>query len=101
MFALGAEAPAMNSGKVVYVGACDVLGNFVVVDHGWGLKSWYAHLSEVSVAVGDTVNKGQTLGKVGKTGFINIHRLHVMVTAAGVPVSPYQLQDYELKYAVN
>ena len=90
-----------TSGKVVYVGACDVLGNFVVVDHGWGLKSWYAHLSEVSVAVGDTVNKGQTLGKVGKTGFINIHRLHVMVTAAGVPVSPYQLQDYELKYAVN
>ena len=101
MFALGAEAPAMNSGKVIYVGACDVLGKFVVVDHGWGLKSWYAHLSEQSVAVGDTVTKGQTIGKVGKTGFIPTHRLHIMVTANGVPVSPYPLQDYGLVYQGN
>lgn len=101
MFALGAEAPAMNSGKVVYVGACNVLGKFVVVDHGWGLKSWYAHLSETSVAVGDTVTKGQTLGKVGKTGFIPTHRLHIMITANGVPVSPYPLQDYGLIYSAN
>lgn len=101
MFALGAEAPAMNSGKVVYVGACDVLGKFVVVDHGWGLKSWYAHLSETSVAVGDTVNKGQTIGKVGNTGFIPSHRLHVMVTVVGVPVSPYPLQDFGLIYPTN
>lgn len=101
MFALGAEAPAMNSGKVVYVGACDVLGKFVVIDHGWGLKSWYAHLSETSVTVGDTVNKGQTVGKVGNTGFIPSHRLHVMVTVAGIPVSPYPLQDFGLIYPTN
>lgn len=98
VFNLGAEIPAMNSGKVVYVGTCDILGKFVVVDHGMGLKSWYAHMSEASVSVGDMVNKGQTIGKVGKTGFVTTHRLHVMITANGVPVSPYPLQDNGLIY---
>ncbi len=101
MFAQGAEIPAMNSGKVVYVGSCDILGKFVVVDHGWGLKSWYAHMSETSVGVGDTVTKGQTLGKVGKTGFIPTNRLHVSITVAGIPVSPYPLQDHGLVYPEN
>ena len=98
VFNLGAEIPAMNSGKVVYVGTCDILGKFVVVDHGMGLKSWYAHMSEASVSVGDMVNKGQTIGKVGKTGFVTTHRLHVMITANGVLVSPYPLQDNGLIY---
>ena len=101
MFAQGAEIPAMNSGKVVYVGSCDILGKFVVVDHGWGMKSWYAHMSETSVAVGDVVNKGQTLGKVGSTGFIPTHRLHIAITVAGIPVSPYPLQDFGLVYPAN
>lgn len=101
MFALGAEAPALNSGKVVYVGSCDILGKFVVVDHGWGLKSWYAHLSEYSVSVGDTVTKGQTLGKVGSTGFIPTHRLHIGFTVNGIAVSPYPLQDDGLIYPNN
>lgn len=101
MFAQGAEIPAMNSGKVVYVGSCDILGKFVVVDHGWGMKSWYAHMSETSVAVGDVVNKGQTLGKVGSTGFIPTHRLHIAITVAGIPVSPYPLQDFGLIYPAN
>ena len=73
----GVDVPTMASGKVVYVGNCDVLGNFVVVDHGYGLKTWYAHLSEISVSVGDVVKTSQTLGKTGNTGFTLDNRLHI------------------------
>lgn len=83
----------MSSGKVVYKGACDVLGNFVVVDHGYGLKTWYAHLSEISVSVGDIVTTSQTLGKTGNTGFTLENRIHVEFTVFDVPVAPFSLWD--------
>lgn len=89
----GIEVPAMSSGKVVYKGACDVLGNFVVVDHGYGLKTWYAHLSEISVSVGDIVTTSQTLGKTGNTGFTLENRIHVEFTVFDVPVAPFSLWD--------
>lgn len=89
----GIDVPAMSSGKVVYTGFCDVLGNFVVVDHGYGLKTWYAHLSEISVSVGEVVRTSQTLGKTGNTGFIIENRLHVEFTVFGVPVAPFSIWD--------
>ena len=89
----GIDVPVMSSGKVVYTGFCDVLGNFVVVDHGYGLKTWYAHLSEISVSVGDVVRTSQTLGKTGNTGFIVENRLHVEFTVFDVPVAPFSIWD--------
>ncbi len=89
----GVDVPVMNKGKVVYTGNCDVLGTFVVVDHGLGLKSWYAHLSSVSVAVGDTLTSGQIIGKTGKTGLTLDKRLHIGLTVGEVPVAPYALWE--------
>ena len=89
----GVDVPTMASGKVVYVGNCDVLGNFVVVDHGYCLKTWYAHLSEISVSVGDVVKTSQTLGKTGNTGFTLDNRLHIEFTVFDVPVAPFSIWD--------
>ena len=89
----GVDVPAMASGKVAYVGFCDVLGNFVVIDHGYGLKTWYAHLSEITVSAGDTVRTSQPLGKTGSTGFITENRLHVEFTVFNIPVAPFSLWD--------
>lgn len=89
----GIDVPAMASGKVVYKGNCDVLGNFVVVDHGYGLKTWYAHLSEISVSVGDVVKTSQTLGKTGNTGFTLENRLHIEFTVYDIPVAPFSIWD--------
>lgn len=89
----GVDVPAMNSGKIVYKGNCDVLGNFVVIDHGYGLKTWYAHLSEISVSVGDIVTKSQIIGKTGNTGFTLEKRLHVEFTVQNIPVAPFSIWD--------
>ena len=91
--AAGVDVPAMSSGKVAYVGFCDVLGNFVVLDHGYGLKTWYAHLSEISVSVGDIVRISQPVGKTGNTGFITENRLHVEFTVFDIPVAPFSIWD--------
>ena len=81
----------MNAGRVVYVGSCDVLGQFVVVDHGLGLKSWYAHLGSASVKVGDTVETGGILGLTGDSGLTPTGRVHVGFTVGEIPVTPYGL----------
>lgn len=89
----GVDVPAMASGKVVARGNCDVLGNYVVVDHGYGLKTWYAHLSEIAVSVGDIVKTAQSLGKTGNTGFTLENRLHIEFTVYDVPVAPFSIWD--------
>lgn len=87
--ASGVEIPAMNSGKVVYVGTSTLLGKCVVIDHGYGLKTWYAHLSEISVSKDDIVKQGQSIGKTGTTGLASEkYRLHIGVTIYDIPVAP-------------
>lgn len=66
----GQELKAANSGKVVYAGTTVLLGNTVIIDHGYGILSYYGNLASISVAVGDSVEKGKTvIGKAGSTGF--------------------------------
>ncbi len=61
---------AANTGKVVYAGTTTLLGNTVIIDHGFGILSYYGNLESISVAVGDEVSKGATvIGKAGSTGF--------------------------------
>lgn len=60
---------AIGSGKVVKTGYNAYLGNYVVVSHGAGLATWYAHLSNFDVSEGDYVLRGEIVGKTGKTGF--------------------------------
>lgn len=82
---------AVNSGKVISVGENDLLGRFIVIDHGMGLQSWYVHLGEVSVNAGDAVTYEQVIGKTGTSGFLEHSDIgfSMMFTVNGVPVCPY------------
>ncbi len=79
-------------GKVVFAGETRLSGRTVVVDHGGGLKSLYAHLDSMAVSVGDVVEKGRLLGIVGSTGFCDGRTLHFGLYVFDVPVRYY---DYE------
>ena len=92
---------ATNAGKVVYVGEQAVSGKLVVIDHGLGIKSWYMHMSEISVNVGDVVEKGAVLGVVGNTGFTTTYNLHYEITIHGVTVNPYSLWDDGVKMQIG
>ncbi len=85
----GADVYAVMAGEVVYSGYLTTTGYVVVVDHGWGLRSWYCHLSKCSVAVGDTVEKGGIVGLSGDTGFAMTGRTHIGLTVGDVPVRIY------------
>ena len=67
---------SLNSGKVIYTGSCELLGKFVVIEHGLGLKTWYCNLSHINVMVGDYVSLGTQIGRSGthytsgKDGFL-------------------------------
>ncbi len=85
---------AINNGTVVFVGYLDLSGHTVVIDHGLGLKSWYCHLGNTAVKVGDSVVKGDSLGIAGSTGFTERVKVHAGVSVYGVPVCPYDLEKY-------
>jgi len=95
------KVKAVNAGKVVYVGEQTYSGRLVVVDHGFGLKSWYMNMSEISVQVGDMVEKGAELGVVGDTGFANGVNLHYELTINGVSVSPYSVEEEGIKMYIG
>lgn len=84
----GVPVVAPASGVVVRTGYEALYGNLVVVDHGAGYRSVYAHLSAVSVSEGDIVNRGDELGKVGTTGRSTGPHLHYEVRVNGLPVNP-------------
>ena len=85
----GSEVFAGNNGIVVFAGYTELGGNTVVIEHGYGLKTWYSHLSEMKVAVGAEVKKGDAIGIVGSTGFTNQTGVHAGMSIYGVAVSPY------------
>ncbi len=84
----GAPVYAANRGRVVHAGWLDIYGNCVILDHGMGLQSLYAHLSSVGVRVGDMVDKGALLGHTGSTGLAGGDHLHFTMLLAGRPISP-------------
>lgn len=84
----GATVLASASGVVVKSGYEALSGNMVVVDHGAGYRSVYAHLSSCSVEEGAFVNRGEELGKVGSTGRSTGPHLHYEVRVNGLPVNP-------------
>jgi len=85
--------PAANSGVVAFAGPLSIYGNAVVVDHGLGLQTLYAHLSSIAVKEGDPVVKEQELGRTGSTGFALGDHLHYEVLINGVSVTPLEWWD--------
>src|SRR2546422_9835763 len=68
-------------------------GNTVIVDHGLGLQTLYGHLSSIAVKLGDSVAKGQELGRSGATGLALGDHLHYEVLVHGVSVTPIEWWD--------
>lgn len=86
--AYGADVRATASGRVAFAGAAGGYGNMVEVDHGDGLSTRYAHLSQIEVAEGQTVAKGAVVGLIGTTGRSTGPHLHYEVRIDGEAVDP-------------
>ncbi len=85
---MGTPARAAAGGKVLRAERAGAYGNLVVVDHGGGLQTRYAHLSAFDVQPGDIVEAGDTVGRVGSTGRSMGPHLHFEVFRGGKPVDP-------------
>ncbi len=79
---------AAAAGTVIHAGWLGGYGNLVVVDHGNGLATAYAHASAILVAVGQQVAQGETLSLVGSTGNSSGPHLHFEVRVNGIAVDP-------------
>jgi len=84
---------AANAGTVLNASWLGIYGNCVIVDHGMGVQSLYGHLSSFDVKVGDTVTRGQTLGRSGMTGLAGGDHLHFTMLVAGRMVTPVEWWD--------
>jgi hypothetical protein len=85
--------PAANRGVVMLADYFGIYGNTVVLDHGYGLMSLYSHLSTIEVEEGQTVERGQSLGRTGATGLAGGDHLHFTTLVGGMPVNPTQWWD--------
>jgi murein DD-endopeptidase MepM/ murein hydrolase activator NlpD len=89
----GAPIEASNSGLVIFADDIGIYGNCVIIDHGMDLFSLYAHLSSMSVSVGDRVEKNDTLGLSGATGLAGGDHLHFAILLGGTYVEPLEWWD--------
>ncbi len=84
----GTPVMASGTGIVTFAGWNGAYGQVIVLDHGYGYKSVYAHLNDMSVHVGDRIKKGNTIGSVGTTGRSTGPHLHFEIHFQDTPVNP-------------
>ena len=89
----GTAVAAAAAGRVVYAGPRGSFGNAVLVAHGRGVRTLYAHLSRVDVSLGERVAAGQAIGLVGASGRANGPHLHFEVRVRGAAVDPLTALD--------
>jgi murein DD-endopeptidase MepM/ murein hydrolase activator NlpD len=80
---VGTPVYAIASGEVVYADRLDIRGNYVLLHHGWGIYSGYAHFSQLGVQVGQRVEAGQFIGLSGNTGRSSGPHLHWEIAIQG------------------
>jgi murein DD-endopeptidase MepM/ murein hydrolase activator NlpD len=91
--AVGAPVRAVNRGVVRIVDDFYLGGNVLYIDHGAGLVTAYLHLSETLVSVGDTVQRGTLIGRVGATGRVTGPHLHLIVRYGRYSLDPQTLLE--------
>lgn len=79
---------AANSGKVLTATKHEIYGNYVVIDHGGGSSSLYAHMTKYTVKVGQTVSAGDVIGYVGSTGWSTGAHLHFEIREKNTTTDP-------------
>lgn len=85
----GTPVHATADGLVVTAGWSGGYGRLVVIDHGGGTQTYYAHLSRIFVQTGEEVRRGAVVGAVGATGRVTAPHLHYEVRLGSAPVNPY------------
>jgi murein DD-endopeptidase MepM/ murein hydrolase activator NlpD len=90
-----AKAPieAANNGKVIFADYLGIYGNMIMIDHGQGLTSLYSHLSRITVAPGQMVEKGEVIGNSGTSGMAGGDHLHFSILVHGIFVTPKEWWD--------
>jgi murein DD-endopeptidase MepM/ murein hydrolase activator NlpD len=84
----GKEVYSPSDGTVVFAGLEGGYGNVLVIDHGYGIKTRYGHLSKMLVKAGDRVKRGALIAAVGNTGRSTGPHLHYEVRVNGIPQNP-------------
>lgn len=87
--AMGTPVRAAADGVVEYAAYDAGYGKLVVIDHGNGMKTWYAHLSKFEVIPGQEIRRGDVLALSGATGRVTAPHLHFEVRRGGTAVNPY------------
>jgi hypothetical protein len=85
--------PAANRGRVAFAGPLGIYGNVVLIDHGFGLFSMYAHLSSFDVQVDQILAQGDIIGRTGSTGLAGGDHLHFAVMIHNLFVNPIEWWD--------
>jgi len=88
--ATGTPVRATGDGLVAFADWESGYGRLIVIDHGGGMQTYYAHLSRFYVHAGEQVRRGETVGAVGSTGRVTAPHLHYEVRIGGAPVNPYR-----------
>ena len=87
---MGTPVRATADGTVVYASVFAGYGRLVIVDHGNGMETYYAHLSKFDVVEGQDVRRSEIVGRVGMTGRATAPHLHYEVRVGHAPVNPYR-----------
>src|ERR1700689_1002492 len=85
----GTSVVTTADGIVEFTGWSNGYGRLIIVDHGNGTETYYAHLSHVGVIEGQEVRRGEQIGAVGSTGRVTAPHLHYEVRQGGTPMNPY------------
>jgi murein DD-endopeptidase MepM/ murein hydrolase activator NlpD len=84
----GTPVIAPAGGMVMDIGRAAAPGRFIRIDHGFGYRTYYAHLDNITVEKGERVERGQVLATVGNTGRSTGPHLHYEILVKGLPVNP-------------
>ncbi len=87
----GDPVRATRAGRVLFAGRRSGYGRLVILDHGRGLSSWYAHLDEIHVRAGERIRAGARLGRAGRSGNARGVHVHFEIRRRGRPVDPLVL----------
>ena len=91
--ATGVPVRSAAGGTVIFAGMDEEYGNLIIVEHGMGLESRYAHNDRMSVRVGDHVRRGQMIAAAGSTGNSTAPHVHFEIRKKGMPVDPLEYLD--------
>jgi murein DD-endopeptidase MepM/ murein hydrolase activator NlpD len=88
-----APVEASNAGVVAFAGYIGIYGNTIIIDHGMGVFSLYGHLSSINTDKGQTVTRGEIIGRTGMTGMAGGDHLHFSMIVGGQFVNPVEWWD--------